>query len=260
MQPWGSRTLSQPVHRHIGQASSGHQPGQIRLGTGQELHALNSPQGWPAHFPETIYPTWGTHTVHRTKPRQIAQARSGTAIQLWIQFTHLLRTQKTRLRTPDSARLPVTKPTFPHWQILNERNQQMHRGHWTSEFVHFHKSGSHFRILANETAPGITAIDRIHHPPLGAITLDHFTYGTTGVPGKLCVGKANPYWEKYDFSQHGLAFPNQANYCTNNKPPLSHLVFWWETQLGESRVSLFLPHLRATSDKNVLKRYFCDLF
>ena len=44
MPPWSSRTLSQPVYRHLGQTPSGHQPGQIRPGTGQELHKPNSPQ------------------------------------------------------------------------------------------------------------------------------------------------------------------------------------------------------------------------
>ncbi len=42
--PRSSRTLPQLVYRHIGQASSGHQPGQIRLGIGLEFHASNSPQ------------------------------------------------------------------------------------------------------------------------------------------------------------------------------------------------------------------------
>ncbi len=108
----------------------------------------------------------------------------------------------------------------------------MHRGHWTCEFVHFHNFGSHFQILADETAPGITAINRIHHPPPGAIPLDHFTYGTTGVPGELPktdgtgfarIGKhPHLYQRRADPHRHAretLGSPGASSYETSPAPP-----------------------------------------
>ncbi len=64
MPPWSSRTISQPIYRHTRQASSSHQSGQIRSGTGQELHPQNSPQEQPTHLPETIQLTRGSHPIY----------------------------------------------------------------------------------------------------------------------------------------------------------------------------------------------------
>jgi len=115
----------------------------------------------------------------------MAQTRSGPAVQLQLQFTHLLRAQEKRPGTPDRTRLPAAQPALTHQQVLRERDQRMHQGHRTSKFVHFHNSRPHFRILANETGPRITATDRLHHSKPGTISLDHLPHGITRMPGKF---------------------------------------------------------------------------
>ena len=112
----------------------------------------------------------------------MAQARSGTTIGLQLQLTHILLTEEARSRAPDRARLPAANP---HRQIFHEGDQRMHWGHRTSQLVHIHHLGSHLRILANETAPRIATTDHIHHSQPRTIPLDHFTHGTTEMPGKF---------------------------------------------------------------------------
>ncbi len=115
----------------------------------------------------------------------MAQTRSGPAIQLQLQFTNLLRTEEARPRTPDCTGLSATQSALPHQQVLHERDQQMHRGHRASQFVHLHHSGSHFRILANETGSRITTPDCFYHSEPRTILLDHLTHGPTRLPSKL---------------------------------------------------------------------------
>ncbi len=185
MPPWSPRAISEPVHQHFDQTPSHHQPGQIRPRIGQELHTPNPPQRQSAHFPETVQLTRSTHAVHRTEPGRMAQAGRGPAIQLQLQLTHLLRSKETRPGTPDHIGLPVAQPALPHRQVLYERDQQMYRRHWTGQFVHLHNSRPYFWILANETGSRFATTNRLHNPKPRTISLDHFTHGTTRMPGKF---------------------------------------------------------------------------
>ncbi len=115
----------------------------------------------------------------------MAQTRSGTAVQLRLQFTYLLRTKETRSRTTDCTRLPAAQPALPHRQVLHEGDQRMHRGHRASKLVHLHYSGSHFRILANEIGSRIATPNRLHHPQPRTFPLDHLAHGPTRMPGEL---------------------------------------------------------------------------
>ena len=104
---------------------------------------------------------------------------------LQLQLAHILRTEEARPRTPDRTRLPAAQPALPHRQIFHEGNQRMHRGHRTSQLFHIYHSGSHLRILANETGPRIAASDGFHHSEPGPISLDHLTHGVTRLPRKF---------------------------------------------------------------------------
>jgi hypothetical protein len=115
----------------------------------------------------------------------MAQTRSGSTVKLKLQLTHLLHTKKTRPGTPDRSRLPVTQPALPHRQVLHERDQRMYRGHRQGQFVHFHHSRPHIRVLENEAGPGIATTNCLHHSKSGAISLDNLTDGTTRVSSKL---------------------------------------------------------------------------
>jgi len=115
----------------------------------------------------------------------MAQARSGTTIDLQLQLTHILCAEEARPRTPDRARLPAAQSALPHRQVFHEGNQRMHRGHRPSQLVHIHHSGSHFRILANETGSRIATLDGFHDPEPGTIPLDHLTHGVTRLPCKF---------------------------------------------------------------------------
>jgi hypothetical protein len=61
----------------------------------------------------------------------------------------------------------------------------MHRGHRASQLVHLYHSGSHLRILANETGSRITTPNRFYDPEPRTIPLDHLTHGSTGLPSEL---------------------------------------------------------------------------
>ncbi len=115
----------------------------------------------------------------------MVKTRSGSPIKLTVQFTNILRTQEARPGTQDRSRLLAAQPALSHQQILHEGDQQMHRGHRQSKFVHFHCTGLNFWILANETGTRITTPKSIHHSKQRTHPLDHVTHGTTGLPGKL---------------------------------------------------------------------------
>jgi hypothetical protein len=115
----------------------------------------------------------------------MAKARSGLTVKLTLQFTHILRTKKTRPRTPDCSGLPTTQPALPHRQVLHEGDQQMYRGYQQSQLIHFHDTRFNFRILANETGTRITTANRLHHSEPRTVSLDYLTNGTTRMPGKL---------------------------------------------------------------------------
>ena len=115
----------------------------------------------------------------------MAQTGSGTAIDLQLQLTHILRTEEAGSRAPDRARLPAVKSALPHRQIFNEGDQRMHRGHRTSQLVHIYHFGSHLRILANEIGSGITTFNGLHDPKPGSIPLDHLAHGVTRVSSKF---------------------------------------------------------------------------
>jgi hypothetical protein len=130
--------------------------------------------------------TYLKHTCSSSnRAERMAQTRSGPAVQLELQFTHLLRTKKTGPGTLNCAGLQVAQPALPHWQVLHEGNQRVFRGHRTSQLIHFHNSRSHLRILANEAGPRITTTYCLHHSKPRTIPLDNLTDGTTRVPGKL---------------------------------------------------------------------------
>ncbi len=63
----------------------------------------------------------------------------------------------------------------------------MHWRHCLSKLIHLLDTGPHFRILADETGGRITTINSIHHSWLRSISLDHFTHGTTQMPGQLSM-------------------------------------------------------------------------
>ena len=115
----------------------------------------------------------------------MAQARGGTTISLRLQLAHILRAEEARPGTPDRAGLPAAQSALPHRQIFHGGNQRMHWGHRTSQLVHIHHSGSHLRILADETGSGIAASDGFHNSEQGSIPLDHLTHGVTRLPRKL---------------------------------------------------------------------------
>jgi hypothetical protein len=115
----------------------------------------------------------------------MAQAQSGPEIGLTLQLTNFLRAQETRPRTRNRTRFPGTQPKFPHQQIFHERNYRMHQQHWLIKLKHFLHTGPHFRILADETRRKITTSDGFYDPRQGTISMDHLTYGLTGMPGLL---------------------------------------------------------------------------
>jgi hypothetical protein len=61
----------------------------------------------------------------------------------------------------------------------------MHRGHRASQLVDLHHSGSHLRILANETGSRIATLNRLHNPEPRTIPLDHLAHGLTRLPREL---------------------------------------------------------------------------
>ncbi len=61
----------------------------------------------------------------------------------------------------------------------------MHRGHRAGQLVHLHHSGSHFRILANETGSRIATPNCFYHSEPRTISLDHLTHGPTRLPSEL---------------------------------------------------------------------------
>ena len=121
----------------------------------------------------------------------MAQTRSCTAILLRLQFTFLLRAKEARPRTPDCTGLLATQSALTHRQVLHEGDQRMHRGHRTTQLVHLHHSGSHFRILANETGSRIATNNRFYHSEPRTISLDHLTHGPTRLPSKLSEVNGN---------------------------------------------------------------------
>ncbi len=113
MPPRSTRILPEPVHWHFVQTLSGHKHGQIRSGAGKGLHAPDPSQGRSTNFRETIQLARSTHPVHRAEPGRMAKTRSGSTIQLTLQFTNILRTQKARPRTPDCSKTSGNSTSTP---------------------------------------------------------------------------------------------------------------------------------------------------
>ncbi len=136
-------------------------------------------------YQKKIQITWISQSIHRTSTGRIAKTRGGSQNALSVQFSNLLHSHETRVRTQNCERLRTTQSPLSHRQIFHQGNKRMHWGHWSSQLIHFFNAGPHLGILADETGGGITAINSVHHFGPQAISLDHCTHGLTRMPSQF---------------------------------------------------------------------------